>query len=161
MEYTDKKTRISCRVRWIVFLFYVLLLIYLLFFSEFFGRGPGVSHRFSMNLIPFHEIRRYLTQAPRIGAYYVCTNLIGNIVCFMPFGYFLTRFFYRKHVRRIPAAVTLLSAAFSASVEILQFLTSTGCADVDDVILNTLGGFLGWLITWLVLRRKGKGSPWH
>ena len=39
----------------------------------------------------------------------------------------------------------LTGALLSTFLEILQWTTGLGVADVDDVLCNTLGAFLGWL----------------
>lgn len=51
-------------------------------------------------------------------------------------------------------AVTLFSMEFSITVEVIQLITRVGCCDVDDVILNTLGGMLGYLCYWIWRKYK-------
>lgn len=63
----------------------------------------------------------------------------GNIVWFIPFGFFLHRF-----GRSLPQAL-LLGLAFSLVIEILQFIFATGISELDDLILNTAGAGLGAL----------------
>lgn len=56
-------------------------------------------------------------------------------------------------VRRRPVLWgTLVPVALSVFVESFQLLTKSGDADVDDIILNTLGAVLGVLIFRLLLR---------
>lgn len=66
----------------------------------------------------------------------------GNVVMFIPFG-FLGWIF--------PQCKTLKLLLFSfisaiTIVEALQYFTRMGIFEVDDIILNTFGVFLGWLI---------------
>jgi glycopeptide antibiotics resistance protein len=44
----------------------------------------------------------------------------------------------------------------SSCVEYTQYVLRAGCCDVDDVILNTLGAFLGYILFLALdsLRRK-------
>ena len=46
----------------------------------------------------------------------------------------------------------------SVSLEILQLITGRGYCQVDDVISNTAGAFLGWLFTavWFAIRRRNE-----
>ena len=78
----------SRAVRIVLFFAYLVILIYLLFFAESFGRGISDDYRY--NFVPFTEIRRYLTYWETIGIFGVLLNLVGNVAAFMPFGYFLS-----------------------------------------------------------------------
>ena len=78
----------------------------------------------------------------------------GNIVAFAPFGFFLPMFF--KIGRNLFGCV-FFSALFSLAVEAVQFFTKVGAFDVDDILLNAIGGFVGWLcyfIIWNPLTKK-------
>ncbi len=65
-----------------------------------------------------------------------------NIVVFVPFGYLLPYAFrwFRERVRLRPALVCFL---LSFIVENLQLITRRGLYDLDDIISNTIGGFVG------------------
>ena len=63
----------------------------------------------------------------------------GNIVWFIPFGFFLRRFGCS-----LPRTL-LLGFAFSLAIEALQFVFATGFSEPDDLILNTAGALLGAL----------------
>jgi glycopeptide antibiotics resistance protein len=80
-------------------------------------------------------------------------NLALNILLFVPFGFFLTlkKSSYKKKLKRF---VILTGFLFSLFIELVQFAIPMGrSADVDDVILNTIGTFLGF-ITWKLLYSK-------
>lgn len=124
---------------------YMVCLIYFLFFSESYGR-VGSEMGYSYNLQPFREIRRYLTYWRILGIRTTFLNLAGNIIGFMPFGALLP--ILAKSARRA-WKVGLLSLEISALIEISQLLFQVGCFDVDDMILNTLGGVLGYSVFWL------------
>ncbi|WP_293950984.1 VanZ family protein [uncultured Corynebacterium sp.] len=73
-------------------------------------------------------------------------NTFGNIVLFMPFGFFLY-FLLRSHSSRFPLLeVTLFSALASLGIEVLQWGLSVGYSDVDDLLFNTIGGIIGGTI---------------
>lgn len=127
---------------------YILGLIYFLFLSEGFGRGMEGAF-YSYNVVPFREIRRYLVYWRVLGLRSVFLNLAGNVIGFMPFGALLP--IMVRDVRS-PWKVTLLSFEISAIIEVSQLLFQVGCFDVDDMILNTLGGLLGYGIFWVCSR---------
>ena len=59
--------------------------------------------------------------------------------------------------------VTLISFEVSLLVELIQLVTRVGSCDVDDMILNTLGGMLGYfcfkiLFLWHRMELKGAGD---
>ncbi|WP_053403017.1 VanZ family protein [Priestia koreensis] len=78
-------------------------------------------------------------------------NLGLNILLFMPFGFFLSM---KKALFR---SVILLGILLSLFIEIIQFVIPTGrSSDIDDVILNTIGTFLGWTILKLIVSKLHK-----
>ena len=70
-------------------------------------------------------------------------DIVGNILAFMPLGFFSPILFRRK---RYFIIVVFISGFVSLTVEILQYSLVVGNFDVDDIILNTLGGFIGYII---------------
>jgi glycopeptide antibiotics resistance protein len=142
---------------WCIFVIYLVALVYFLFFSEQMGRTP--SDRYKYSLIPLREIRRYILYWRAIGSYYVLLNLLGNVICFVPFGFVLP--IISRQQRSLPR-IALLSFLSSLLVELIQLVSKVGSCDVDDMILNTLGGIIGYFIFWLVYKavfsRTGKRS---
>lgn len=98
------------------------------------------------NFIPFKEIFRY-----QIGSRLFFKNIIGNILLFLPYGYFTSDYLKTKKGWWI-AGLTFL---ISLTIEIVQLYIGR-TFDVDDVILNTLGGILGFLIYYILERGKEK-----
>ena len=74
----------------ILFMIYMGLLFYLLFFSETYGRTMDSGYRYNLEL--FKEIRRFWNNRESLGTGTVFINLVGNIVAFAPFGFFLPVF---------------------------------------------------------------------
>ncbi|WP_312476386.1 VanZ family protein [Neobacillus sp.] len=104
-------------------------------------------HWRSTNIIPFKTIYFYLFLAD-INLNIRIENLVGNIIGFMPFGFILPLLTKRfQNLRTILLATFCLSLTF----ELLQLIFEFGSFDVDDLILNTLGGILGYLPIKLVL----------
>ncbi len=142
-----------------LFLVYLTGLIYFLFFAESYGRGMADA-LYDYNLLPFREIGRYLRYRELLGMRPVVLNLVGNVVGFLPFGALVP--LLARSVRRA-WKIGLLSMEVSVLIEVSQLLFCVGCCDVDDVILNTLGGLLGYAAYHaadrLYLRwRKDKGE---
>lgn len=128
---------------------YLLILCYFLFFSEMFGRTQG-PEEYAYNLVPFREIGRFVRYWQIIGLEMTIINLAGNVLCFVPFGMLVPYNFERLWH---PAGVAALSCLFSAFIETIQLTFRVGCFDVDDIILNTLGGFLG-AVGYLVWKKR-------
>ena len=125
----------------VLFLLYLMVLLYFLFFADEYGRVSGGGRY--MNWIPFLEIRRFLGKFHTLGWKAVFLNVAGNILAFVPLGAILPVLF--RFFQKFPAAF-LGTALFSAAVEGVQYLTGRGRCDVDDVILNVLGGILGYAL---------------
>ena len=137
-----------------VFLFsvYICLLFYLLFFSKTYGRTMDSGYRYNLEL--FKEIKRFWNNRDSLGISTVITNLAGNIVAFAPFGFFLPMLWEKG--RNIVRCV-LLTALFSLAVEMVQLFSKVGAFDVDDILLNAIGGFVGWLcyfVIWIPFTKK-------
>ena len=103
-----------------------------------FVRRGSVEHR--VVLYPFRVL--YGMKVPR--SYWQVT--IMNLVLYVPLACGLTFCFRHGHgwFRRHPALVTvLICLLLSVTAELLQYFCGSGLAEVDDVLMNTLGGALG------------------
>lgn len=125
---------------------YLACLIYFMFFSESYGRTE-VHAEYRYNLVLFQEIRRFIKHRDVLGMPAVLINVVGNVVVFIPYGCGLPLLFERlQNFFR----VAVLSFAASLLAETMQLIFRVGCFDVDDLLLNTVGGCLGYLIfVWL------------
>lgn len=74
-------------------------------------------------------------------------NILGNIIAFMPMGFFIPIIFNKK---RSLLKLVLFSAGISLFIELLQFRFSVGSFDIDDIILNTFGGALGFYLFYFM-----------
>lgn len=141
----------------VLFVIYVLLLIYFLFFSEEYGRVAAAERAYRYNLVPFVEIRRFWIYREQVGTFAMFTNIFGNVLGFIPFGFILPVINRRM---RSGFLITLSGFGLSLTVEVIQLVAKVGCFDVDDLILNTLGALSGYLAFALCdyLRRKYYGK---
>lgn len=122
----------------IAFLVYSGLLIYLTLFAHRFGRN--ILSRY-INIIPLRNIIRFLTSTNPLEV--IVINIAGNIVAFVPLGFLLPLITKKADSFR---NMLLISVLASFTIESLQYITGTGVTDIDDILLNTLGGLLGYLL---------------
>lgn len=136
-----KETNKRCIViiGWIIFYIYILLLSYFLFFSERYGRDLITDNH---NLQPFKEITRFIKYRKQIGLEGFIVNIVGNVVAFAPFGFLLP--LLNVNYRRFHK-IAILSILFSVVIETSQLLLKVGVFDIDDILLNSMGGILGYL----------------
>lgn len=134
------------RICLVLFTAYVIVLAYFLFFSDGYGRTVTYEE-YRYNLIPFQEIKRFYIYSGRVGIIASITNIAGNIVAFMPFGA-LIRWVRNKRTNAFLA--TGYTFLFSLAIELVQLVTRVGVFDVDDLILNTLGGLLGYICYYVL-----------
>lgn len=138
----EKKVRALGKV---LFVLYIFFLIYFLCFSEWYGRvGTTAEYRYNLEL--FKEIKRFIDYREELGAFVVFTNLFGNILIFVPYGFFIAM---ASHSGGFLKSL-IYSFGLSLGVEIFQLVTRVGSFDVDDILLNTVGGMIGF-ITYKIL----------
>lgn len=141
-------------IKIVVFILYISVLVYFLFFADMYGRTSG-STNYRYNLTPFKEIKRFIMYSDKLGVYTVCENLIGNVVAFLPFGIFLP--ILTNHKLKF-FSVTMFTFDLTLLIELTQLICKVGSFDVDDIILNTLGGMLGYLMffVWKSAKERKK-----
>lgn len=107
----------------------------------------------SVNLVPFKEI-----WSPNVSASFNRQSILGNIALFVPLGIYLPMLFNKKKASITKNIVFI--ALVSLSFELFQYVFSTGVTDINDLILNTFGGFLGILLynalTFMLKEEKAK-----
>ncbi len=161
IETRRKRFRSFC---FALFVIYMVVIVYLLLLCDIYGRKVLADYTF--NLKPFGEIKRFgallwTGNFRRISVGLV--NIGGNILAFVPFGALL-RWAANRKIRWW--YVLLQTFLFSFVIEVMQLITKVGVFDVDDLILNTLGGMLGFAI-YHILRaidiqiHKGKKEKQH
>lgn len=141
------------KVAWVLFILYIVVLFYFLFFSERYGRTM-MNSDFRYNLVFFKEIKRFIEYREKLGLESFVVNIIGNIVAFSPFGFVLPIISVKN---RKFLNVAFLSFELSFVIEFIQLVFKVGIFDVDDLIMNTIGGILGYLvfaISYKVMKRR-------
>ena len=138
------------------FICYSAVMLWLLFIRyrnvEIVDYWDQVSTR--INLIPFASMGSMLTTLwgnPRPDVLWVVIyNLGGNIGMFLPLGFFLPELWtkYRRFWQCVGAVALVM-----ACVELVQLFTLRGFCETDDVMLNVLGGAMGYGI-WEFFNRK-------
>ena len=118
-----------------LFIIYALILFQLLTNTEM-----NVSS--GINIVPFTEILRY-----EVGSTQFYLNVIGNILVFLPFGYFVSSYIKATRVSHI-LLVTLIT---SFTIEFVQHYIGRSF-DIDDILLNIMGGVLGHYLYILILK---------
>lgn len=93
----------------------------------------------AINLRPLFTIRAFWQRGTLEGQ---LVNLLGNVAVFVPLGLLMPWAF--PALRRWWAA-TLLCGGLSLAIEFTQLFLARS-VDVDDLLLNTLGGLLGYLL---------------
>ncbi|CAN5513817.1 hypothetical protein BH11BAC3_BH11BAC3_39450 [soil metagenome] len=103
------------------------------------------------NYIPFVKLYKDICYMFKISYYeateIVLENLLGNILLFMPMSIFIPLLFPKYESLK---SVVTICVLLSFSIELIQYLMlnygTNRTADIDDIILNTFGGYLGFII---------------
>lgn len=134
------------KVHIILFAGYGALMLWLLFHRP--GYVDGVPYlqqvAQNLNLVPLRTLKLFLRLLSHHRPHLVRTaviNLAGNVIMFIPLGFFLPALF--RKLRRL-WNVLLTVALLITAVEAVQLFTLVGSCDVDDLILNLVGAALGY-----------------
>ena len=137
---------------------YVLFLVYLFLV---WGRGPifqelpiSEYEKTYVNVIPFKTTVEQLRNlnAGLINTEIVLANTLGHILAFFPMGALLALAYERTRQKHL-----LLVSFFSLLLELIQLVLHIGSFDVDAIIFNVLGYFVGLWFTKAVtssIKRK-------
>lgn len=145
-----RNTTRNQKLGWVLFIAYLALLVYFMFFAESFGRDAQ-QREYAYNLELFKEIKRFYNYRHQLGIKAFVLNIVGNVVGFMPCGFFLP--IVSRRGRKWYNAV-LLCFGLSLCIEVTQLVFKVGSFDVDDLFLNTLGGAVGYIIYRIVQRLR-------
>lgn len=122
-----KKFIISNELMMLTFIVYILCLFQVV-------TSQDVSSVHGVNVTLFKELTRY-----QIGSRLFFKNIVGNILMFVPFGFF-TSYYLKLDKKRIIFCLTFI---VSVVIELIQ-LKIGRAFDVDDIILNMVGSFFGY-----------------
>lgn len=118
------------------FIIYIMSLFYVVTFQD-------VSWSTS-NFIPFKEMFRY-----EPGSTMFLKNVVGNMIMFAPYGFFVSYFLKAEK----KSTIICLSIIVSLTIEVTQLMIGR-VFDVDDIMLNILGGLIGFYIYKLIYMIK-------
>ena len=126
----------------------LIFVIYILMFFQIVTYQDVISY--GNNFIPFKELTRY-----PIGSSLFMKNIIGNILLFMPYGFFISYYIgFKKKDKWLSLILVFL---VSISIELVQ-LSIGRCFDVDDILLNLVGGMIGYFIYIIIAKITDKMS---
>lgn len=101
-----------------------------------------------MNFVLFSYAGKFLKeQSVRVG-------VINNIWLFIPLGTGLYRWFQKKWVLLIPFVMSVV-------IETTQYITGLGIAEFDDVFGNTMGGWIGVLVAYIIMMWRSEMVNHH
>lgn len=135
---SDKKIYIHKELLTYLFGIYIMCLFTVVTYQDVESYGN--------NFTPFKEMFRYT-----LGSNLFIKNVIGNMVMFMPYGFFTGYFLKINKV----SVVLLLSMLVSTSIEVIQGYIGR-VFDIDDIILNVIGSIIGFLIYKLFNKIKDR-----
>lgn len=124
-----------------LFFIYFLILVNLTIFK--YGELMiDFDTRFYINYIPFLETINMFNN-DFVNIHLALYNVLGNILLFIPLGFCIPLFFYKKNKL---TKVILYGFTTSLTIELLQLFTPYNFTDIDDIIFNTFGAVLGFII---------------
>lgn len=131
--YKNKKPLILYKeLLYLISIIYIMCLFYVVTFQD-------VSWSTS-NFTLFKEMFRY-----EFGTKSFFHNVIGNMLMFIPFGFLISYFLKLEK----PYSIIILSFITSVTIEVTQLLIGR-VFDIDDIILNVIGGFIGFLLFYIL-----------
>lgn len=140
----DNILQVTVQASFFIYVFAVLQLTgYFILFKEISSHGwwdrmnQRIESHDRVNLEPFKTIDIYQTWGKQV---------LGNFVMLLPLGIYLPLIYKTLRKAYNFFVVLLICFLVSVGIELLQLATSYRSADIDDVILNTLGGGAGFLI---------------
>src|SRR6188768_16619 len=140
--------QVTVQASFFIYVFAVLQLTgYFILFKEISSHDwwDKMNHRIEthdrVNLEPFKTIDIYQTFGKQV---------LGNFVMLLPLGIYLPLIYKRQRKAYSFFVILLISFFVSVGIELLQLATSYCSTDIDDVILNTLGGGAGFIIYLLI-----------
>lgn len=120
----------------IIIIPYTLFLLYLMFL----GMGRFQYEENLLTLEPVFSTIKFIQGPNR--TIDIVTIVLGNIIMFIPFGFLGWIFLDLRKLK--PLLFSFISCIII--VEALQYFTRMGIFEVDDIILNTFGVYLGWVL---------------
>ncbi|WP_426446912.1 VanZ family protein [Paenibacillus sp. S-38] len=147
-----KRERATSRSAAGILVAYTVLLLYTMFLG--FNRPLRRMYLpdYQYNLVPLRTVSDFVLHVGRHQPLDMIVNIFGNIGVFIPFGLLLPAIFRR--CRRNPAVFALSFLGPLIVIELMQMLLRVGTFDVDDLLLNSIGAGMGYML-YKRARREG------
>lgn len=149
----SKKERILRYCIFALFILYIIILLRITLFKQAsmynLFAAIGASER-TISIIPFKSIFDMISSD--ISLMRILENVLGNIIIFIPFGLLLPIILKKEYKN-----IVLCGIIFSAFIEIIQFIFGLGSTDIDDLLLNTIGVIIGYLL-FITIKNKAKSN---
>ena len=141
----------------IIFTLYLILLIWVVIFkcnlieniklTYEYLKGQTLSERFTIFLKPFNDYY----EGPFISQWKnTLKDDLLNVIVFLPFGLYISYFIKTsKFIKTL-----LIAILFSLGVEIFQLFSSIGSFSSKDLITNTLGGIIGYILYRIIYKKN-------
>lgn len=136
----------------IVGIVYAALMFYFLFLRNSFNIGRSYWEHLTMNinLVPLNTIKQMVYLIVNVSNPYMLPyaviNLLGNVIGFIPFGILLPCLL--KQAQSIKKFL-LYTIGIIIAIELIQLFSLRGSCDIDDLILNTTGALIGYVL-WCI-----------
>lgn len=104
--------------------------MFIIFYMTLLYRKSGITNA---NLTPLWSYRQFFVNSK------LRWEILNNIFLFIPFGTILYKIY--PYMRVLFAAIII-----SVLIEFMQFVTGTGFAEIDDLISNCIGAFIGYFV---------------
>lgn len=126
-------------------IFYALILVYLFYIVR-----TGSQMGKVINLVPFNNFREYLDGTMSLYEGYM--YILGNVFVLFPMGFYLRILFPRKKVFAV--LLFFVPIVVSTFIEWSQYYFDNGICDVDDIMLNCFGFYIGALFVVVIDRLR-------
>ncbi len=144
------KKRPSKNLTRFLFILYLIVLTWVILFKMEldFSLLKNMNDR-SINLIPFAE-------SVTINGKTDISEILLNVIVFIPFGIYISML--HKPWNFIQKIIPIFCV--SLLYEVLQYAFAIGGSDITDLIGNTLGGIIGMILFFILIRMFGKDIIW-
>jgi len=124
----------------ILFIIYLIALFEIIIFKlDIPFSNMGYSR--SINLIPFYE-------SLIVNGKIVLSEIFMNMIIFIPLGIYIEMIFSKSSTMKKISIIFVVSLI----CEISQFIMAIGASDITDIINNTIGGIVGLIIMYMLVK---------
>jgi len=139
------------RLTWFALAVYAAVMVALTMLKAFYRIGylwdPAIHRHRELRPVPLEDL------LGATGWFLPAFGYLGNLAFFVPFGVLV--YMLLIDARRPLLSTVLVGFAASLTIETAQYVFALGYSDIDDLLMNTFGAFLGALVARLC------GPRWH